>query len=89
MTDHNQLSVVPLIDQIIYEAVNRGASDIHFEPMQEGLRVRFRLDGILHDYMMVNSAAMAQCVSRIKVIAHIDIAEKRVPHDGKFSLFFE
>jgi type II secretory ATPase GspE/PulE/Tfp pilus assembly ATPase PilB-like protein len=84
MIDQGSSNVVRLIDHVIRDAVKQGASDIHFEPTEQGLRIRFRIDGILRDHSMVELAVMSQCISRIKVMGHIDIAEKRIPHDGKF-----
>ncbi len=89
MVGNNQISVVALVDRIIREAVRRGASDIHLEPTETGLRIRFRVDGALQDHQFVEHASMAQFISRIKVIGHIDIAENRIPHDGKFSLMLD
>ncbi len=78
--------VVQLVDAIIYKAIAHHASDIHLESTREGLRVRYRIDGILYDQPSVDKKIMFQLLSRIKVLAHIDIAEKRVPQDGKFQL---
>lgn len=79
------ISVIALVDTIIKDAVARRASDIHAEPTEIGLRIRFRIDGVLYDQTMVNVELMAQVISRIKVLAHIDIAQMRIPQDGKFS----
>jgi len=89
MTDHTDTayddqSVVRTIDHLIQTAVSKGASDIHLEPKTTGLRVRLRLDGILQDYQIIDARIMQQVLSRIKVLAHINIAEKRTPQDGKF-----
>jgi len=78
--------VVQLVDAIIYKAIAQHASDIHLESTPVGLRVRYRIDGILYDQPLVDKKVMFQLLSRIKVLAHIDIAEKRVPQDGKFQL---
>jgi len=82
----DEQSVVQLVDKVLKQAIARGASDIHLEPEQHRLRVRFRIDGVLLDQPHIDEAIMAQVLSRLKVLAHIDIAEKRVPQDGKFSL---
>ncbi|HRN78057.1 MAG TPA: GspE/PulE family protein [Candidatus Dependentiae bacterium] len=78
--------VVQLVDKILKQAIARGASDIHLEPEQQRLRIRFRVDGVLLDQMPIDVSDMAQMLSRLKVLAHINIAEKRIPQDGKFSL---
>lgn len=84
-TDSNDItSVVGLVDKIINQAIILRASDIHLECMENYLRVRFRIDGILFDQSKINQDLMFQVTSRIKVLANIDIAQKRLPQDGKF-----
>jgi type II secretory ATPase GspE/PulE/Tfp pilus assembly ATPase PilB-like protein len=77
-------SAVQIVDSLVRLAVDREASDIHLEPTAEGLRVRLRLDGILHDQDPIDKSIMPQIISRLKVMANMNIAEKRVPQDGKF-----
>lgn len=84
-TDSNT-SVVSLVDDIINQAILLRASDIHLEVMEKYLRIRFRIDGILYDQNSVRSDLMFQVTSRIKVLANIDIAQKRIPQDGKFNI---
>lgn len=76
-------SVVHLVDDIITRAIVRNASDIHFESTETGLRLRYRIDGFLYDQECIQESAL-QILSRIKILAHINIAERRVPQDGKF-----
>ena len=78
--------VIRLINGLIYEAVNRGASDIHIEPHEERLSVRYRIDGVLQEVLTPTRRLAAPLTSRIKVMARLDIAEKRVPQDGRISL---
>ena len=78
--------VVRLANLIIRQAVRDKASDIHIQPEANRVRVRYRLDGVLHDSMTVPKKAQAPLVSRIKVMADLDIAEKRAPQDGRISL---
>ena len=78
--------VVRLVNLIIRQAVREKASDIHIQPEQNRVRVRFRIDGILHDVMTVPKKVQAPLVSRIKVMADMDIAEKRAAQDGRISL---
>lgn len=85
---HDEQSVIQKVDQLINQAISKGASDIHLQPTQAHLRVRFRLDGVLHDQPSFDSTIMPQILSRIKVLAHINIAERRMPQDGKFSVMF-
>ncbi len=78
--------VIRLINGLIYEAVNRKASDIHIEPHEENLTVRYRIDGVLQDVLSPSRRLAAPLTSRIKVMARLDIAEKRIPQDGRISL---
>lgn len=78
------VSIVDLVDTLIREAVGCNASDIHLEMLKNCLRIRFRIDGVLYDKECIDPSIMEHVLSRIKVMAHIDITEKRVPHDGKF-----
>jgi type IV pilus assembly protein PilB len=74
--------VTKLVSSIINSAIDAGASDIHIEPQQPDMRVRYRIDGILHDAISVPSSAQLEVVSHIKVTADMDISEQRVPQDG-------
>jgi len=82
----DEKSVVSLVDTLLEQAITQGVSDIHLEPMSDKLRVRFRVDGVLHDQKSVDAAIMHQIISRLKVLASMDIAQKRSPQDGTFSL---
>jgi type IV pilus assembly protein PilB len=77
-------SIIKLVDLIIAQAVRDRASDIHFEPEQETTRIRFRIDGILHEIPSPPKEWESAIISRIKVLAGMDIAESRVPQDGHF-----
>lgn len=78
--------VVRIVNQIIREAVIDRASDIHFEPTEDGVRVRVRIDGVLQDVQHLPKASQAGLTSRIKVMAEMDITERRRPQDGRISL---
>jgi type IV pilus assembly protein PilB len=78
--------VVKLVHSVIADAVRRGASDIHFEPGASDMRVRFRVDGVVFDASTVPRQLIAGLVSRIKIMADLDIAEKRLPQDGRIGL---
>ena len=78
--------VVRLINGLIYEAVKRRASDIHIEPHEDTLSVRYRIDGVLQEVLTPTRRLAAPLTSRVKVMARLDIAEKRVPQDGRISL---
>ncbi len=78
--------IVKLVNSIIAQAAERGASDIHFEPDGRELRVRFRIDGVLSVSTTIPQRMVAGVVSRTKIMAELDIAEKRIPQDGRVSL---
>jgi len=78
--------VVRLVNLVIQQALRDKASDIHIQPEATRVRVRYRVDGVLHDSMTVPKKAQAPLISRIKVMADLDIAEKRAPQDGRISL---
>ena len=78
--------VINLVNSIIQRAVHDGASDIHIEPSRIKCRVRFRIDGILYEVMAHKLEMHAAVVSRLKVIAGLDIAERRLPQDGRIQV---
>ncbi len=77
---------VKLANMIFIQAVRDGASDIHIEPEEKSMRVRFRIDGVLHEVMNPPYRLYPPLVSRLKVMANMDIANKRIPQDGRISL---
>jgi type IV pilus assembly protein PilB len=81
--------VVKLVNSIVAQAVDDGASDIHFEPEGKEMRVRFRIDGILHETTSVPGRMIAGVVSRVKIMGDLDIAERRIPQDGRTDLTVE
>jgi len=81
--------VIKLVFSILGQAANEGASDIHFEPGEEEMRVRFRIDGVLREAAQVPKRMISGVVSRIKIMSELDIAEKRVPQDGRVSVNVE
>ena len=81
--------VVKLVYSILGQAVGEGASDIHFEPEEQNMRVRFRVDGVLHEAAHVPRRMVGAVISRIKIMSELDIAEKRVPQDGRVSVTVE
>ncbi|MDD1612887.1 MAG: Flp pilus assembly complex ATPase component TadA, partial [Methylococcaceae bacterium] len=68
------------------DSVKKGASDIHLEPYEKNFRIRFRTDGMLHEVASPPSSVATKIISRIKVMARLDIAERRVPQDGRVKL---
>jgi type IV pilus assembly protein PilB len=78
-------SVIQLVQRVISEAVERGSSDIHFEPQEEEMRVRYRIDGVLQEAAIVPASVIPAVTSRIKILSDLDIAERRIPQDGRVS----
>ncbi len=81
-----QAPVVKAVNALIQKAIDEKASDIHLEPSAAGLRVRMRIDGILNDLPLLPADKQAQIISRVKVMANLDIAEKRLSQDGYINL---
>ncbi len=82
----DEAPIVRVVNLIVSQAINDKASDIHIEPEAKSVRVRYRVDGVLHDVMSPPKHIQAPMVSRIKIMANMDIAERRVPQDGKIHL---
>ena len=79
----DQTPTVRLLDALLGDAVRGGASDIHVEPQRDGVRIRYRIDGLLRDMMTVPRNAGPSMISRLKIISGLDISERRVPQDGR------
>ncbi|MDR9440915.1 MAG: type IV-A pilus assembly ATPase PilB [Halomonas sp.] len=78
--------IVKFVNKILLDAIHRGASDIHFEPYETSYRVRFRIDGILHDVAHPPFAMRSRISARLKVMSRLDISERRLPQDGSIKL---
>ncbi len=78
--------IVRLVNTIILSAIGSGASDIHIEPQENGVRVRFRQDGMLYEQTTIPKVHLKAVVSRLKIVANMNIAERRRPQDGRFSI---
>jgi type IV pilus assembly protein PilB len=78
--------IVKFVNLLITQAINDRASDIHIEPNEKDLRVRFRIDGVLHDIMRSPRNIQSGVISRLKIMAEINIAERRIPQDGRLSV---
>jgi type IV pilus assembly protein PilB len=81
--------VIKLVYSILGQAVGEGASDIHFEPSEGEMRVRFRIDGVLREAAHVPSRMVSAVISRVKIMSDLNIAEKRIPQDGRVSVTVE
>ncbi len=86
LSEINNAPVVRLVDSIIQHAVRARASDIHIEPFEKNIRIRFRIDGELQEIMTSSKTTHSAIVTRIKIIGKMDIAEKRIPQDGRVEL---
>jgi type IV pilus assembly protein PilB len=86
-SDADDAPVVRFINQVILQAVNRGASDIHFEPYEKMYRVRLRQDGMLDEIFKPPVSMAPRLAARLKIMAQLDIAERRVPQDGRIKLY--
>lgn len=80
------VAIVRMVNQLIREAVIENASDIHFEPTEDSVRVRYRVDGVLRDAAILPKKSQAELLSRVKVMADMDITERRRPQDGRFGI---
>ncbi len=78
--------LVRLVNSILFQAAEDGSSDIHFEPQEDALLVRFRIDGVLHEVQRIPKRLTAGVITRLKVLAKLDIAERRKPQDGRISV---
>lgn len=85
-TDIDDAPVVKFLQKILVDAINQGASDLHFEPFEKFYRIRLRVDGVLREIAQPPLAIKEKLASRIKVISKLDISEKRVPQDGRMKL---
>jgi general secretion pathway protein E len=80
----SEAPIIRLVNQIIHRALDMGASDIHIEPFDDGLHLRYRVDGVIQDYAEAPEASHAPAIaSRIKLLANLNIAEQRLPQDGR------
>src|SRR4030095_14005628 len=80
--------VIKLVNVILMSAISKGASDIHIEPYEKEYRVRYRIDGLLYNIMAPPLKMRDAIASRIKIMAKLDIAEKRLPQDGRIKIRF-
>src|SRR6266446_78702 len=78
--------IVKLVNMVLVDAIRRGASDIHLEPYEKVFRIRFRVDGVLHEIMTPPKRLEPALISRVKIMANLDIAERRLPQDGRIKL---
>jgi type IV pilus assembly protein PilB len=89
ITESNRPPIVRAIDLIIYTALKKGASDIHIEPYEDRLLVKYRIDGILHEEFNFPKKNQDAVIARLKIISSLDITESRIPQDGRFRVKFQ
>lgn len=80
--DYNNVPITDIVNSIILDAINKGASDIHFDPFDDGIKIRIRIDGELNDYSIVPLFVKKNMITRVKIISGMNITESRVPQDG-------
>jgi len=80
--------IIQLVNMLIVQGVKDRASDVHVEPIEKGLLIRFRIDGMLHDIRTLPNTIKSAIISRIKILSKMDIAERRLPQDGRFQVTF-
>lgn len=85
----SDMPVVQLVNMIIYRGIKSKASDLHLDPNEGGLRIRFRIDGLMQDIAMLPRSLITGAISRIKVMSNMDVSEKRLPQDGRFQVRFK
>ncbi|MBU0700898.1 Flp pilus assembly complex ATPase component TadA [bacterium] len=88
-SSEKEAPIIKLANHILLQAITVGASDIHLEPYQKDVRLRYRIDGILHEFESPPKSVHAAIVSRIKIIGNMDIAEHRLPQDGRAKIIIE
>ncbi|CAN5158469.1 type II secretion system ATPase GspE [soil metagenome] len=86
MTMASEAPIIKLVNNILFQAAKRGASDVHIEPFEKELEVRYRIDGVLYPVMTPPKRIQGALVSRIKIMANLNIAEKRIPQDGRIDI---
>ena len=80
--DFEKMPIVEIVNEILVDASKRGASDIHFDPLEKYMKARIRVDGALQDYAEIPNAVKKNLTTRIKIIAGMNITESRLPQDG-------
>jgi type IV pilus assembly protein PilB len=78
--------VVKFVNKVLLDAIRRGASDLHWEPYEKNFRIRFRIDGVMHEMVSPPKKVEAAVISRLKIMANLDISERRLPQDGRIKL---
>jgi type IV pilus assembly protein PilB len=85
-TDIDDTPIVRFVNKVLLDAINKGASDVHFEPYEKSFRVRFRQDGVLHEIAAPPASLAVRVSARLKVMSRLDISERRIPQDGRMKM---
>src|SRR5262249_11568100 len=80
--------VIKPVNMVLVDAIRKGASDLHWEPYEKHFRIRFRIDGVLHEMLSPPKRLEPAIISRLKIMSSLDISERRVPQDGRIKLRF-
>lgn len=83
---NDDLTIINYVDQLLVDAITRNASDVHIEPYQDQLQIRFRIDGLLYSIVALSKHLISRIITRLKIMSQLDIAERRIPQDGRFQL---
>ena len=89
LEESEKAPIVKLVDLMLSQALKKRASDIHIEPEMDGVRVRYRIDGALHDMLKIPKKNQNAVIARLKIVSNLDITESRIPQDGRFKVRFE
>ena len=82
----DEAPIIRIVNTVLMHAIRDGASDIHIEPQQKNVRIRYRIDGVLHEQMKIPGHILGPLISRVKIMADMNIAERRIPQDGRIRL---
>lgn len=86
MSSSSEAPIIKLVNHILFQAVKQGASDIHIEPFEKEMRIRYRIDGVMYDSMTPPKRVQNALISRLKIMGHMNIAEKRLPQGGRIAI---
>ncbi len=86
LSSANDAPIIKLVNYVLFQSVKMSASDIHIEPEEKEIRVRYRIDGIMHHFMTMPKRVQGAVISRVKIMANMNIAEKRKPQDGRIEI---
>ncbi len=85
-SSNDDLTIINYVNKFLIEAISHNASDVHIEPYQHQLQIRFRIDGLLYSMLVLPKHLISRIITRLKIMAQLDIAERRIPQDGRFQL---